>query len=187
MVPLQLRPGMPVAGHVVFEGASAPPDPTRVRVSLTAVSPGVDAGTQMTSLDALGNFAIPGFAPGRYRFSVVGAPPGLRPKSVMVGGRDALDSPLEVKAGEDVGGVVATLSDTSTVVSGMLQDSGGEPATDYTVIAFAADSRFWMPTPRRISSRRAPATTGASARFAISPPGDYLLVAVTDVETGQWA
>jgi uncharacterized protein (DUF2141 family) len=184
MVPLQLRPGMPLAGRVVFEGASAPPDPTRVRVSLTAVSPGIDAGTQMTSLDALGNFAIPGLAPGRYRFSVVGAPPGLKPKSVMAGGRDALDSPLEVKAGEDVGGVVATLSDKSTVVSGMLQDSGGQPATDYTVIAFAADSRFWMPNSRRIQAAR-PATTGAFT-FRDLPPGDYLLVAVTDVETGQW-
>jgi uncharacterized protein (DUF2141 family) len=183
-VPLQLRPGMPVAGRVVFEGASAPPDPTRVRVSVAAISPGVDAGMQMTSLDAMGNFAIPGLAPGRYRFSVIGAPPALKLKSVMTGGRDALDSPLEVKAGEDVGGVVATLSDKSTVVSGMLQDSGGQPATDYTVIAFSADSRFWMPNSRRIQAAR-PATTGAFT-FRDLPPGDYLLVAVTDVETGQW-
>jgi hypothetical protein len=183
-VPLQLRPGMPVAGRVVFEGASAPPDPTRVRVSLAAISPGVDGGTQMTSLDAMGNFAIAGLAPGRYRFSVIGAPPALKLKSVMSGGRDALDSPLEVKAGEDVGGVVATLSDQSTVVAGMLQDSGGQPATDYTVIAFAADSRFWMPNSRRIQAAR-PATTGAF-NFRDLPPGDYLLVAVTDVETGQW-
>jgi hypothetical protein len=66
----------------------------------------------------------------------------------------------------------------------MLLVSGGQPATDYTVIAFAADARFWMPNSRRIQAAR-PATTGAFT-FRDLPPGDYLLVAVTDVETGQW-
>jgi hypothetical protein len=183
-VALFLRPGMSLSGHVVFESAGPWPDPAPLRVILTSLVPGIDTGSQMTSVDAMGNFAVPGLPPGRYRISVIGAAPVLKLQSVMIGGRDAMDFPLEVKAGEDIGGAIATFSDKSTTITGMLQDSGGQPATDYTVIAFPADTRYWTPAARRIQAAR-PATTG-SFTFRDLPPGDYLMIPVTDVEPGQW-
>jgi len=52
------------------------------------------------------------------------------------------------------------------------------------VVAFSADERFWTPQSRRVQAAR-PATDGRFA-FRALPPGDYRLVAVTDVEPGQW-
>lgn len=183
-VPLVLRPGMTVSGRIVVDSAGPAPDFTRIRVSFSALSPGGDVGSQMTVADALGNFSFSGLAPARYRMSVLGAPSPLKIKSVTAAGRDTLDFPLEVKPGEDVGGVIATFSDKSTTVSGMLQDSGGQPVTDYTIIAFASDNRFWTPQSRRVQAAR-PSTTG-SFTFRDLPPGDYLITGVTDAESGQW-
>jgi len=181
---LQLRPGMTVAGRIAIDSAGPPVDFTRLRVTMVPITPGVDQGSQTGVADANGNFTVAGLSPGRYRIGISGAPASLRLRTVIVAGRDALDSPLEIKPGEDAAGAIATLSDKTTTVAGAIEDAVGQRLTDYTVIAFAADSRFWTPQSRRILTAR-PATDG-SFTFRDLPPGDYLLAAVTDVETGQW-
>jgi hypothetical protein len=99
-------------------------------------------------------------------------------------GRDTLDFPLEVKPGDDHAAGTLTFNTAATEITGSLQDATGAPAPGYTVLIFPADSRFWMPQSARIQTAR-PSTDG---RFALRNlrPGDYRLVAVTDVEPGQW-
>jgi hypothetical protein len=51
-------------------------------------------------------------------------------------------------------------------------------------VLFPKDARYWLPQSRRIQGVR-PTTDGRFA-FQNLPSGEYLLIAVTDVESGQW-
>jgi len=95
-----------------------------------------------------------------------------------------MDVPLEVRSADDVTGMVVTLTDRSTTLTGKLQDTGGRPTSDFTVVVFPADSSYWLPQARRIQAMR-PATDGRYA-FSHLPPGDYRLAVVPDVEPGMW-
>ncbi|MEI6245020.1 MAG: carboxypeptidase-like regulatory domain-containing protein, partial [Acidobacteriota bacterium] len=186
-ISVSLQPGMKVNGRLVFEGAAAPTDLTRVRVALSPSSTGngVDlAQNAPAQLDATGHFSITGVAPGRYTVRVQGGVQTFTLKSAMAGGRDALDFALEVKPNEDVADITLTMTNKTQELSGTLTDSQNQPATDYSVIVFSVDPQYWTPQSRRIMSVR----PGTDGKFTIRtlPPGDYLMAAVTDVEPGSW-
>jgi len=77
-----------------------------------------------------------------------------------------------------------TFTDTPPTLTGVFQDPGGRAATEYYILVFSADRRHWTPGSRRVRTTR-PATDGA---FTIKGllPGDYFLVALADLETGEW-
>ena len=102
----------------------------------------------------------------------------------MVNGRDALDFPLEVVPNGNVSGAVITFADRTQSVSGTLQDALGRPTSDYTIIIFSSDNRYWTPQSRRIRATR-PGTDGKFS-FTNLPAGQYRLTAVTDAEQGEW-
>jgi hypothetical protein len=136
--------------------------------------------------DATGAFSISGVTPGRYRL-MAGIPSprpdtvGWQLKSAVVHGQDTLDAPIDLREGTD--GAVITFTDRVTELNGMVQDAGGQPAPEYTVVVFARDKTHWTAPSRRIRTAR-PAADG---RFVMPnlPPGDYLLTAVTDLEPGE--
>jgi protocatechuate 3,4-dioxygenase beta subunit len=189
---LALQPGLTVPGVIRFEGSTLPPPPdlTRLRVSLFAVQvPGeVSLGVPPVQVEADGRFTVRGVIPGRYRVSSM--VPGDQPdrgwvlKSAMLGGRDVLDTTLEVKAHQEPPDLVLTFTDRPTELSGAVQDASGAPAPDYFIIAFTTDRALWMPQARRIQAVR----PSADGRYRIRnlPPGDYFLAAADDVETGEW-
>ena len=203
---LALASGMSVSGRLEFRGASLPPptDLTRVRVTLSSQDPQTQqglglGGIGLATVDASGNFTIPGVPPGRYVLRA-NAPPGggavglggagpttsagsWSLKSSAVNGRDSLDFPFEVKPGVDVAGALLSFVDHSQTLKGTLADATGRPTADYTIIVFAADKTYWTPQSRRIASAR-PGTDG-SYTFTL-PAGDYRITAVVDVEQGEW-
>lgn len=186
---LTLQPGMTVAGRVTFEGAAQPPaDLTGIRVSLIPVdggnAPREFAGTALGRVEANGRFTIGSVVPGRYQLNASGAGRGWFLQSAVIDGQDSLDFPTEVKPNQNVSGAVVTFSDQQAELSGTLTDSRGQPAPDYTVIAFPADQRYWVPQSRRIQSTR-PATDGRFT-FRNLPPGEYRLTPVVDPEPGSW-
>jgi hypothetical protein len=188
-VTLTMQPGVEVSGSVTFEGGR-PADLTKTSLRL------VRADTEPTPLaveqhlpapamlDARGRFSFRGVIPGHYRVVAGTGLTGLTLKSAVFAGRDALDFPLEAKPGEDLSAGVVTLTPHAAEIAGSLTDATGAAAPDYTVILFAADSRYWTPQSRRIQAAR-PATDGRFT-FRNLPAGDYRLVAVSDVEPGQW-
>jgi hypothetical protein len=133
-------------------------------------------------VDAQGRFTAVGLMPGRYR--VTASAPGWTLSSVTAQGREALDVPIEVTAGEDVTGAVATFTDRRTTLDGRLQAPDGSAAPDYTVVVFASDSRYWTPYSRRIQATR-PSSDGRYS-FTDLPAGEYRIAAVVDPEPGQW-
>jgi hypothetical protein len=189
-VSLILQRGMTVSGTVALDGANAANvDLTRLRVTLLPVSDSASTtdilSTREAQVDATGRFTLRGAMPGRYRIgSVIGAPSGYQLESAMFNGRDALDLPLEIKPGEDQAGGVLTLSTKTSDLVGTLQDASGRPVSDYTLIAFPADARLWIPSARRIQATR----PGSDGRYLLSnlPAGEYRLVAVNDPDPGQW-
>jgi hypothetical protein len=209
---LNLQPGMTMKGRVDFEnGSQQAPDPTRVLITLSprgtqTLEMGV---TPPGEVDASGHFSIPGVAPGRYTInaSVLPYSPtddptgrggrggrgfvapgqtagGWRLKSAMIDGRDVLDFPLDVGPNQDLSNAVLTFTDKTQELSGTIQDTSGRPTSDYTIILFPSDNRYWTPQSRRIASAR----PGTDGRFTFRgiPAGEYRLTAVTDVEPGEW-
>jgi hypothetical protein len=206
---LTLQPGMTVGGRIEFEPGSTPvpTDLTRIRVNLVARGPQSFeiGGTPPGQTEASGHFTIAGVAPGRYTINAGVAPqagagrgaaargigaPGLAGtgqwtlKSAIIEGRDVLDFPIDIGPNENLSNAVLTFSDKTQELSGTIQDASGQPTSDFTIILFPSDSRYWTPQSRRISSAR----PGTDGRFTIRgvPAGSYRLTAVTDVEPGEW-
>jgi len=184
---LTMQKGMTVSGVVRTDSSGGQTfDLARVRVSLSLVGP-AGLGNLIPDIpataDAAGRFSISGAVPGKYRVSVGGPPAAWTLKSAVFNGREALDFFVEVKPGEDQTGVI-TLTTHPARCRGMLQDSSGQPTAAYTIIVFPSDERLWAAPARRILATR-PATDGRYS-FSSLPAGEYRLVAVTDVEPGQW-
>lgn len=205
-VTLQLQNGMTIAGRIAFDGQRLlpPTDLTRVRITLTTVG-AQDAefgNLPPATVDASGRFTMKGVPPGRYSLRGnapagaggpgVGAGGALQAggsgnwvlASSMAGGLDSLDFPLVIAPNVNISDAMVTFADRTTELSGTLQDASGTATSDYSIIVFPSDKQYWQPQSRRIQSAR----PGTDGRFTMRnlPPGDYMIVAVTDVEPGEW-
>jgi hypothetical protein len=182
-VQLTLQRGMNVTGTVTSDDASPASVPGGIRLSLAAVGSVSPEAAPTATVQRNGTFQFRSVPPGRYHLMAAPLPAGHWLRSALFGGRDVLDSFLEVKPNEDLAGVVM-ISPRSIEIAGLLQDSAGQALTDYTIVTFAAEARYWTPRSRRIQATR-PSTDG---RFVFQglPAGDYRLVAITDAEPGQW-
>jgi len=203
-ITLTLRPGMTVRGKIVYEATTKTPptDLTKTSLSLSPMTTGSAAdpaavaaallggGSSTAKVAADGTFTISGVAPGRYRLNT---PLGLIPvpganfmnggwtlKSVMAGGRDIADAPIEIKAGTDVSSVVATFTDRPTELSGTVFDGLGRVTPNFPIVVFSTDQAYWTPSSRHVQTAR-PASDG---QFKVTglPAGEYYVCAVTAVE-----
>ncbi len=178
---------MNVSGHVTFDGSlPLPPKMESIRVTLSPLGQPLQSmgvGSWTTNADGAGRFTVPGVIPGRYRVNASGAQ-AWQVKQVLVNGVDVLDFPFEVEPGNHVSNVTIQFGDKVTELKGTLSAADGSPTSDYSVVVFPDDQRYWIPHARRMRSTR-PATDGT---FSIAglPPGDYRIAAVTDVEAGEW-
>ena len=180
-VTLMLQPGLRLSGRLAFTSTTQTPprDLTTVRLRLADVN-GAFVTMPMGSGRPDGTFEIAGIVPGTYSVTAFLPDAVWRLRSVMVGGRDMLDVPLELGAAGDVSGAVATFTDEHTELSGTLQGAANIAAPDYFVVVFASERGFWRPAARRVQFTR-PSTDG---RFTLRdlPAGDYLIAALTDLE-----
>jgi hypothetical protein len=188
-VPLTLQPGVAINGRVVFEG-SRPTAAELQALSFGLVPPGSGGQVQSSGggrVDAEGRFTFAGVTPDTYRFVTTWNAPAARDKwsikASTANGREAFEAPLRVNPNETVDWTV-TYTDKPTGLTGVFQDSSGRAATDYYILVFSSDRKYWTPGSRRIRMTR-PATDGAFSVKGL-PPGGYFLGALTDLETGEW-
>lgn len=190
-VVLTLRPSLSLSGRVEFQGATKPPA-NFAGVSLTIAAPGgpmpiilngapVGAtGPARAQVREDGTFQAVGIIPGTYTVTAT-VPAGWRLRSVVVNGRDVLDHRLQVDgASTDISDAVVTFVDARSELGGTLTTVFGQPATEFTVLAFPVDRGYWRPGARRIKTVR-PASDGAFSIMDL-PAGEYLLAALTDVD-----
>jgi protocatechuate 3,4-dioxygenase beta subunit len=138
-------------------------------------------------VDASGRFALDGIVPGTYRLG--GNIQGLRTpvgrwwlKSIVIGGRDVLDGPLELRQSTDE--AVVTFSDRASALTGVVRDARGEPVAESWLVVFTAHRDAWFHNSRRVAAVR----TGADGRYSIGnlPPGEYYVATAFDLEQGEW-
>jgi hypothetical protein len=139
-------------------------------------------GIPGTSADD-GSFTVNGVVPGRYRLLVT-PPPAVRdtwlPASAMLAGRDLLDVEIDIDPSTDRSGLVVTLSNRMPSLSGALIDAAGRPMSGLRVLLFSANPDHWVPSSRRVHN----AAVDDRGAYSVSglPAGEYLLVALTEVE-----
>ena len=183
-VVLRMQNGQQVSGTVVSKatGPGASLDPTRVRVRLEAGAGAVPiAGSTNAAADADGALKIEGVVPGSYRV-VATIPDGWFLRSAVLNGKDVADVPFDIAAGQNLSGLVVTLTDTQTELSGLLTDAAGQPAPQLYVVVFSTDKGMWLPESRRIKSVRS--SEKGSYTIAGLPAGEYYLCALTELDTG---
>ena len=188
-VPLTLQPGVAINGRVVFEGSQ--PTPAELQtLSFALMAPASGGAAQWSGgghVDADGRFNFAGVTPDTYQVVTTWNSPSARErwtmKSSSANGREAFESPLRVNPNETLDWTI-TFTDRPTGLIGVLTDPGGRPATDYYVLVFASDRRYWTPGSRRVRMTR-PGTDGSYSLKGL-PPGDYYLAAPADLEIGEW-
>jgi hypothetical protein len=198
---LRLQPGMTVSGRAVYEGTAQPPADVTTRVSLLTPPSGASAlelamsvlTSQTTATVAAdGTFAVQNVIPGKYRLTVgsLGQLAGPRVgatawtlKSAMLNGRDVSDEAFVLRPNEDVTGLVVTMTDRPTELSGIVTDGSGRPAPGFPIMVFSTDRAYWTPGSRRVQQAR-PASDGRY-RLAGLPAGEYFVCALTDLDRSQ--
>lgn len=186
-VVLTMQPGLTLSGRVEFGGGVQPPaDLTRVRVSLVPADTAPAARELATAangrVDENGRFTITGVVPGRYRLA--GTAPGTTVQSATVAGLETLDFPVDIRDPQGLSGAVVTFGASLASLSGIVADDQGRPVSDYMLIVYPTDSRYWLPQARRIRAVR-PGTDGSYTIDRL-PPGDYRIAPIADPEPGAW-
>jgi hypothetical protein len=133
-----------------------------------------------------GTFLIVALPPGPHliRPSNGGGMRGWTLKSVTYDGRDVTDRPIDIRSGQKIENVMLTFTDKVTEINGTLTSDRGDPAPDYTVLAFSTDNSLWRAQSRQIQTAR-PDQTG-QYRIRGLPAGDYYVVTVDPGEQGEW-
>lgn len=178
-ITLSLDHGFTVTGQIVYE-STAPGDLQRRGIVLRAVGgPFTNVASFVDgSIGADGRFTIHDVPRSTYTLEVQGPTQAeWSMKSVVVGGVDVLDTPLEVA--QDVSGVVATMTNRQTGIEGTVIGRDGQPSADVLVIVYAADRQYWTLRSRRV--RAVPPDTRGGFTLRGLPEGTYL-VAATDVD-----
>jgi len=184
-VMLSLQSSLTVSGRISFAGRTPPPDATDVRVTLVPMLTGgqVSLATAPARVDASGRFTITGVTAARYRLQA--NLPGRGDwmlSSAAIGGRDALDMPIDLK--QSVDGAVVTFTDEPGEISGIVRDGTGKPIARQTVVLFTTDRTLWAPYSRRLRAT----VTAADGRFVFRmvPPGEYGASSAAEIDEGEW-
>jgi hypothetical protein len=208
-VTLVLQPGVTLSGNITVEsaGTPAPTDYSSFRVDVPDASPlplgggggggggrggGLNGGVGRAEKN--GAFQVSNLLPGKHFIRVTGQAQGAQGrdqaqaqwtlKSVSVGGEDVTDQAFDIKPGQNLDNVTVLLTDRSTEISGTVRDAKSSALAAVTVIAFSTDPQYWRAQSRHIQAVRT--DQSGAYRLRNLPAGDYLIVAVDDVEQGEW-
>ncbi|MCM3879784.1 MAG: carboxypeptidase-like regulatory domain-containing protein [Vicinamibacterales bacterium] len=181
-------PGISISGRVAFEGQKSQTISTRgVQVMVAPVSgqqsimgmAGRALGGGRVGDD--GTFELRGVL-GPQIIRVSGIPAGWALKSIALNGQDITDSGYDFKPGNSVTGVVVTLTDRVTDLSGSVRDVKGLAVKDYVLVVFPTDSRLLGGQSRYVRTAR-PNQEGTFNLKGL-PPGQYLASAIESLENG---
>jgi hypothetical protein len=181
-----LAPGASLSGTVTFQSTQSPtiPDVNQVRIAAPPIDFANVGPNPTARVNRDGTFTLDGVSAGAHWIRTQGAVRGWTLKSVTVSGRDIIDTPLEVRSGQNLSGLTLVFTDKMSEVNGTLTDDQGQPITEFTVLAFPTDNTLWRPQARQIMTAR-PDQTGTYQMRGL-PAGEYYVTAVDPTEQGEW-
>lgn len=113
-----------------------------------------------------------------------GLPDGWALRSIVYGGRDVTDNPIDADPSQqEITGVHIFLTDRITVVSGSVVDKDGKVAPEGSVVIFSADDTHWGEDSRRVRTVRVDQSATFEAKGL--PPGEYLAASLDYVADGD--
>lgn len=181
-----LAPGGVLSGTVTFQGSGAQsvPDASQVRVMAPPVDFRIMGPNSMARVDADGAFTLDNVSAGEHWIRTQGAMRGWTLKSVLLNGREMIDTPLEVRSGEKLSGLTVVFTDKLSEINGTILDERDQPIPDFTVLAFPTDDTLWRPQSRHIATAR----PDQNGKFQIRglPAGEYFLATIDPSVQGEW-
>jgi hypothetical protein len=179
-------PGVTLSGRIAYQGQATPKQTLQVIASAPggAALPGMLVNARARGGGRVaedGTFEIRGLA-GPQVIRVQGIPAGWALKSITLNGADITDAPYDFRPGNNVAGLIITLTDRLSEVTGMVRDARGETLTDYVVVAFPEDTKLWGAQSRYVQTTR-PNQNGTFSLKGL-PAGRYLAAVVPALENG---
>jgi hypothetical protein len=177
-VSIVVQPDVTVTGRVMIDGAPPQGETILVQLQRGQGLPGYSA----VRVQPDGSFTIPNVAPFEYRFRVMqsGRVPWIR--EARLGSTDVLDAPLRITG--DVQGQELTidLGTKTGVIEALVLDRRNRPVAGASVVAVPSPER------RNRSTNFRTGTSGVDGRVRIDqiPPGEYLVFASIEIESGAW-
>ena len=185
---LPLQRAATVRGRLVFD-AAAPPDPgQRFPVTLEPANgdPALGVPNAFTAAgDTTYAFTMGGLQGGRYLVRIP-FPRNVLIASVTVNGADVTDTGIDGTLGRDFDDVVVRVTRPGAVLSGMVRDRSGQPATG-AVILFPTDPKQWVDfglSPDRLLTTTA--GTGGGFKLGLIRDGEYYVIAVPGAQATAW-
>ena len=195
-----MGPGATLSGKLVFEGDIPPPSAAdQVSVGVATMMNGNQCqSARVGALAPDGTFRVAGIV-GTCMIRVMGNMGRWTIKSVTHGDTDLADRPIAFEPGQQLRNVQIVLTDKRTELALNVVDERGQATREYVAIAFATDRTKWEePFSRYVRSYVPPVAPARSAapprgspdlRAPIErrdviiglPPGDYYVVALTDI------
>jgi hypothetical protein len=133
-------------------------------------------------------FRVAGVVPGKYVLNPIAVPGFPNLKSILVGGQDITDLPLEV-ADKDVSEIVITYIDTPLAALTVTTNPAATapPFDDTWLFVLPADRKYWpnVPSARR-RYRAAQFSPAGNVVLDGLPAGDYVVVVSTSADYQNW-
>jgi protocatechuate 3,4-dioxygenase beta subunit len=175
---LLLQPAAPpeLAGTVVVADKAA----AKVSGVQVALEPKeyVGLGSPSATAGEDGKFTLKDVLPNTYWMQVRNLPEGAYVKSMRHGDQEVSDDSIDLSGG--VGGTLqVTLSMAGAQVDGVVQGADEKPVTGATVVLVPDSRRYSLFKEMRTGDN-------GSYSFKGVPPGDYKILAWTDLETGVY-
>ncbi len=185
-VTVPLVKGARVSGRVVVEGDRLPLSAAILIEAAPIYSafgaPPTFGMTAAAPVKADGSFEMNDLV-GTRQLRVRFAPPGWLVKAILFDGRNLLDSPIELKGGEDLTNVQVVLTSRLSTLKGAVTDAAKAPMRDFSVLIFPADEE--LQHARSLARWVRPNQNGEFLADDLVP-GSYLAIAVQDVDESRW-
>jgi uncharacterized protein (DUF2141 family) len=183
-----LEPAPVVRGRIALAGAlDSPPG----RIELRLVPAGAPSAAVITTEVTGGSsFVLTAPVAGRYVLAATTATSSSSStvswefESATLSGIDVADQPFEVRPGQVINDVIVKLTDRQSEVVGRVIGERGLVVSGHFLVAFPLEATYWTTWTRRVRQTRV--ATDGSFRIEGLPPGDYGLVALTDLRPDEW-
>jgi protocatechuate 3,4-dioxygenase beta subunit len=177
-------------GRVVFEGGLPPTDTPRGSISCYPVDEEMAMGGMRMSGSSFAEAAKGDLS---WELKNVFGPcvitsyvQGWMLKAVRAGGADLLEQPIDVPPQKPITDIELVFTNRLTTVMGSVAGADGAAVKDYAIIIFPEDETKWEQSRGMASRVRvARADQDGTFKFRSLPPGDYLAVALENVDTTE--